>query len=680
MSAKRQNKIPSFGSEIRQNDVDRVDDVLKMGAAGQFESVLSKLIELTPEDEEASRLVHFAKGMQALGEGDCYGGLVEFQTILKGKAVNDPEFEAMVKLFCGLAHLSMHATRDALALADEASAVLSRSPMVSVLKGSVLVELGSYSLALDEFERARQFSQERLTKAQDESVPDAGSHHLWTGFLESALETSLLPGIDVLIGEAYLGLGKTKEARNQFSNLIEEGKPLYPPLLFQAAKGFSRLGEYQQALKIADSLEEQYPDRLEHHLIRGLVKVKLDDRSALDDINLAVLKTPQRLDASIVKAVLQGSEKDFTGAIKTLGRLVNMNPKNPEVYLLRGALCLDQGDMAGAVEDFQEARKILPEGPMSYFGLAIALSNQGKESDALRILEAGLELDHNSSFASYTKGMVNLNLGRDDQAIPCFERSIELDASDGECQYELGVAYHRIGRKDDAITKLSLAGKLGHMRAYEQIREITKKIPEETGSRVGAKSSKPRKYQLDELAEAYLQYVISTRKEKPSQSEMRGWKGISQSSWSRAYREAEFWEKTKTKLEAYAKESEAHREAMINALIVAEDNHDRKVAAIRTGKERSVTSPIERTRSDGGKVGTRKSRVGIKRKKPRQNTENKPTNSILEEYDGVSRIELTDMLIEKYPNLKRITLDQMDFEDLLELIEDNEDQARGADP
>jgi len=48
---------------------------------------------------------------------------------------------------------------------------------------------------------------------------------------------------------------------------------------------------------------------------------------------------------------------------------------------------------------------------------------------------------------------------------------------------------------------------------------------------VESKSPKRHKYTDEELAEAYVEYVIETGKEKPSSKELDKWKGISQSTW-----------------------------------------------------------------------------------------------------------------------------------------------------
>ena len=281
-----------------------------------------------------------------------------------------------------------------------------------------------------------------------------------------------LLSIVCLLGEIHLALGQSEDARKHFLTFAGQVSQVDPMPLIQAARGLIRLGEFNEALKIAERLQEQYPTRPDHHFVRGLVKLELSDRTALDDIDKAILASPRNNEFSGVKILALFSENDHIGVLKILNRILAINANNSQLLLLRGIVYLEEDDLRGALRDFEAARELTEKSPFPHFGLAIVFSRMEQESEADEALRRGLSLDRSSSLAHYAKGMVDFYLGRRDNGIASLESAVQIDPTYGEAWFSLGRAYQRVGRYSEALSSLSNAGQRGEWKAYAVIQQI----------------------------------------------------------------------------------------------------------------------------------------------------------------------------------------------------------------
>ncbi|WP_052494041.1 XrtA/PEP-CTERM system TPR-repeat protein PrsT [Nitrosospira sp. NpAV] len=252
------------------------------------------------------------------------------------------------------------------------------------LLGAIYNKTGELQSAEKELRRAL-----ALGMSPTKVLPDLGKTLLNLGQFQKVLdETNQLSDnknsaeISTLRGNAFLALGKTKEAKELFEQALEN-KPDFPDALIGMARYSISEKDMEAAMRFAEQAVTRNPDDAEAWLFRGdllrvqgkndpalaaydrVVKLRPNNSSALinkafieintgkfeaakADIDAARKVTPGNLIVFYTQALLDFTQKKHTAALESLQQVLSKSPEHLPSVLLAGAVQLELGSLPQA--------------------------------------------------------------------------------------------------------------------------------------------------------------------------------------------------------------------------------------------------------------------------------------------------------------------------------------------
>jgi len=114
--------------------------------------------------------------------------------------------------------------------------------------------------------------------------------------------------------------------------------------------------KYDNALKLADTAIPLYPKAHNLYVIRGIAnKHKNNLKKAIADYESALAIKPEYEYALDLLATAKFADKDVKGAMATIEKILNINPKSHVAYHTRSNFYADMGERQKALEDIQAA-------------------------------------------------------------------------------------------------------------------------------------------------------------------------------------------------------------------------------------------------------------------------------------------------------------------------------------
>lgn len=102
--------------------------------------------------------------------------------------------------------------------------------------------------------------------------------------------------------------------------------------------------------------------------------------------------TPQTHEEWFRQALSQGRRNDAEGALASLTKCLELQPKALPCLVLRGNVLAMKGEYDAASADYRKAMETDPNHPAAYAGRGIMLAKQGKRDEAIRELRTALRL------------------------------------------------------------------------------------------------------------------------------------------------------------------------------------------------------------------------------------------------------------------------------------------------
>jgi Tfp pilus assembly protein PilF len=207
------------------------------------------------------------------------------------------------------------------------------------------------------------------------------------------------------------------------------------------------------------------------HLSNG--RLDLAEKS----LQAALKKNPQLVPALNALALVYVYRRDFTQAIATLDRLLQVNPKFYDAYNLLGTIFTEQGNYEQAKEKLLIAANseeyLTPEN--AFANLAVLEIQFKKYESGLRYAEKGLLMNKRFAPLHNLKGLALENLNRLDEAALSYDKALLLVVSpDPVYLINSARVAARLGDKKKALDQLELA--MGKTQNEAQKAEILKLI------------------------------------------------------------------------------------------------------------------------------------------------------------------------------------------------------------
>ena len=117
--------------------------------------------------------------------------------------------------------------------------------------------------------------------------------------------------------------------------------------------------KFKQAINLYESINEQYKDSVDYHLILGICySEEGNNEAAIEAYNRSLAIDIDFEQAYIQRGISYFSISENSKAIKDFKQAILINPDNPDVYLNLGTVQYESGDIEGACSQWKVARDL----------------------------------------------------------------------------------------------------------------------------------------------------------------------------------------------------------------------------------------------------------------------------------------------------------------------------------
>ncbi len=245
-------------------------------------------------------------------------------------------------------------------------------------------------------------------------------------------------------------------------------------------------------------------------------------------------------DESYYKGTGGAVRSDSTGFVTLTGSSMNVDAVRAYVSAL---ILVEAGDRSGALERLGvaiEKDSNYKEARLEKAWLASDVDADSRLS-ALEDLDLLMRSEAKWPAPYFVRGMIRLNSRLFREAELDFKKALEMDPDEPQAIYLLGLCNIRMGRLEEARRLLIKSSEFGYQAALDALRDMKKVTHEVNGEGVNVIKQGPRKRkEMQVYVDAYLKTIEITLKPQPSQTDLRDFGGIPQSTWVRVLRTKDF--------------------------------------------------------------------------------------------------------------------------------------------
>ena len=252
----------------------------------------------------------------------------------------------------------------------------------------------------------------------------------------------------------------------------ERGRQFYENDAFDEA-----LLDLNQALKL-DSTNVDYM-----HLLADIYLDYFQSRKALRVMEQAATLYPERIPTLLKLSEFQLILKQYPESMKTIDRILKVDPQNADAYFMFGMNFKEKGDTIRAINSFQKAVefdselidgwinlgqlyaaigdplamryfdnaiRVAPENVFALHSRADYLSDLGKLPEAIEMYRRISRVDPQYEEAYFNSGLIYMDMDSIDQARKQFDIAIQVSPTHIPSYYYRGVANEMLGNKEAA--------------------------------------------------------------------------------------------------------------------------------------------------------------------------------------------------------------------------------------
>ena len=470
---------------------------LKFQELGQNElayQAYSVLLEVAPHHSDAN----YNMGLLAINSGKTEAALAFLETALEANADNAFYWLSYIDALCEIGRIE-----DAEAVYNQAIMNGAKGDGFDKLKyrlktlGRDPVEIGITSLEeireqpniLDAL-NLNQAIMLAKTKAKEGSPEDA--QNIYRNILYKFPQNKrALDGIKALRVESIERASNAQEpSRDQLHALI----------------GLHAQGHFQQALKEAKTLHQQFPMSADLCNIKGAIfkALKKFDLSvkyykkalairpdyadtfnnignvfeaqgklekAIDAYSNALALKPDFSDSYYNLAIVLKKQSKFDEAIEAYIKCLEISPHNVNALYNLGNTFQEQGRLDEAIESYNKALAIKPDFHDVYNNMGNALKKLGKVEMALESYHKELAINVDSQQAWCNIGDLLHDQGRMQEAVESYKKALKIHPDSFELYYNMGVALKKQGKLEQEAEayNMAIAIKPDHAMAHHNL-------------------------------------------------------------------------------------------------------------------------------------------------------------------------------------------------------------------
>jgi len=161
---------------------------------------------------------------------------------------------------------------------------------------------------------------------------------------------------------------------------------------------------------------------------------------------------------------------NYGGAIVSLNKAVEAEPKSSEVYLYYALCYMGKDDQKEAMRSFNKAIELDPKSEQAFKGRGKLKARMFDYRGSIMDFDRAVEIDSLYSDAYFNRGLAYFNLRDYEASISDFTQVIAFNGKDFEAYYARGKSHFSAGKKANACKDWSKSAELGFFDAYDVIR------------------------------------------------------------------------------------------------------------------------------------------------------------------------------------------------------------------
>ena len=204
-----------------------------------------------------------------------------------------------------------------------------------------------------------------------------------------------------------------------------------------------------------------------HHLLADIYMDYFKSRLALKTMERAAALYPDRIPTLLKLSEFQFILKKYEDSMRTIDRIMRLDPQNAEGYFMFGRNFREMGDTIRAINSFQSAVENDPDLVEAWIYLGQLYEGRG-DPLARRYYDNALEVAPENIDALHAKAIYLTNQNDLSGAIQLYKRINEIDFQYETAYYNAGLLYLEMDSIDQAHKQFDLTVKTSplHIRGY----------------------------------------------------------------------------------------------------------------------------------------------------------------------------------------------------------------------
>jgi len=188
------------------------------------------------------------------------------------------------------------------------------------------------------------------------------------------------------------------------------------------------------ANRLEDKAKSQRNIQLQTNCEESMVKTFSRRWTLFFVLALLVLLAVRYLDHFVLQATIKSGRvqlqaKEYTEAIKTFSRAINIAPKDADAYHGRAMVYLKLRKSDLALADLDEALRLVPGDPKVIYNRGIAYFQKADYNQALTEFSEAIRLDPKWALAFLGRSRTHAKMGKHELATADRQKATELDSS-----------------------------------------------------------------------------------------------------------------------------------------------------------------------------------------------------------------------------------------------------------
>ncbi|HZI24265.1 MAG TPA: tetratricopeptide repeat protein [Chryseolinea sp.] len=234
----------------------------------------------------------------------------------------------------------------------------------------------------------------------------------------------------------------------------------------------TKLGHYKEAINWLDSAIALRKKEADYYVNRGIAKEGMNDTTAMQDYETAILLRPDHAVALHNIAVLKRKQGRVTD--NDLEKAIESDSSMLYPYLERAYQRMEGGYYKGALEDYDRALEIQDKDPEIWLNRGHVKEKLNDLKGAYADYTKAIELNEKYEKAWLNRGNVLSKQGRTEDAIQDYTVAITFNPDYSNAYYNRAIAKQRLKQAAEACQDLQKAESLGMEVAEKIKKEICK--------------------------------------------------------------------------------------------------------------------------------------------------------------------------------------------------------------